>query len=162
MKWASKYNINMYKTIFGSYPKIICCVRNMEDIIASFNSLYNKNNKKWDLDENIKNIFFDNYNYIKDVYNSNYRKHLLLVHYEDLVQNPEKTLIQLYNFIEEPYYKHDFNSIKINKSFSKVEKIYGMKELHNIKKGLIKSTIDPHNFLSPIQIKKWEEFNFWK
>ena len=36
--WQTIENIKMYKEIFGKKPKIICTVRNLEEIIASYKS----------------------------------------------------------------------------------------------------------------------------
>ena len=45
--WHNIDNIKMYKDIFGELPKIICPVRNVEEIAASFVSLFRNNGRNW-------------------------------------------------------------------------------------------------------------------
>ena len=46
-QWHTIENITMYKEIFNKDPKIICPVRNVEEIAASYKNLCVKNNKEF-------------------------------------------------------------------------------------------------------------------
>ena len=43
--WQNLGNIQMFEDIFGERPKIICPVRNVEEIAASFTALFQEYNK---------------------------------------------------------------------------------------------------------------------
>ena len=105
--WQTIENIKMYKEIFGKKPKIICTVRNLEEIIASYKSLYLQNNKKWDTKFLTGNRFENDFSSLKYTWNSEFKDCLLLIEYDDLVKNTQKTINKIYDFIEQPYFKHN-------------------------------------------------------
>lgn len=43
--WHNRYNIWMLKLIYNEPPKVICCIRNMEEIAASLTKLHSANGK---------------------------------------------------------------------------------------------------------------------
>jgi len=49
LSWSNINNIKMYRDIFNDKPKIIACVRNVEDIMASYYLHFDKQDRFWDL-----------------------------------------------------------------------------------------------------------------
>tara|TARA_R110002153_G_scaffold13896_2_gene51246 strand:+ start:1814 stop:2494 length:681 start_codon:yes stop_codon:yes gene_type:complete len=134
--WDDYNNIQMYRNIFNSKPKVVCCVRNVEDIIASSVKLYDQSERFWDF-EPMKIKFYQDYWNLRRTYLSKYKDCLLLIDYDKLISDPEDNLKKIYKFINEPYFKHNFNNIKKSKT--------NVKEL-----------------LSTIQIKHFSKLSFWK
>ena len=160
--WQNTKNIEMYKDIFGELPKIICPVRNVEEIEASGTLLFNNNNKDWKT-SNMKDVFNFSYQLIQETYESEYRKCLLLIDYNDLVSNTDNIINSIYNFIGEPNYKHNLNEIFIYKNtHNNIERLLGLFGLHNIKKGIKKSKTDPKKILSETDFLHFQNLNFWK
>ena len=152
----------MYKDIFGELPKLICPVRNVEEIEASGTLLFNNNNKDWKT-SNMKDVFNFAYQQFQETYESEYRKCLLLVDYNDLVSNTDNIINSIYNFIGEPNYKHNLNEIFIDKNtYNNIERSLGLFGLHNIKKGIKKSKTDPKKILSETDFLHFQNLNFWK
>ena len=156
--WHMIENIKMYKEIFNKDPKIICPVRNIEEIVASFKSIFLKNKKTFNLEGNRFDVPFF---HLKDTWNSEFKKCLLFVEYNDLIKATQKTLNKIYDFIEQPYYKHDLNNIVSNDPLKEVEKIYGLKGLHNLQKT-IKKSITSTDILDAKELKYYSLQNFWR
>lgn len=157
--WNSYNNIQMYRDIFNSKPKVVCCVRNVEDIIASFVNLYDQSKRFWDF-EPMKHKFYQDYWNLRRTYLSKYQDCLLLIDYDKLISAPEESLKKIYKFIEEPYFKHDFNNIEVPEYYKDINK--KLKNLHVINTKLIKSKTNTKELLSQIQIKHFSKLSFWK
>jgi len=99
--------------------------------------------------------------HLKDTWNSEFKKCLLFVEYNDLIKATQKTLNKIYDFIEQPYYKHDLNNIVSNDPLKEVEKIYGLKGLHNLQKT-IKKSITSTDILDAKELKYYSLQNFWR
>lgn len=161
--WHCVTNVEMYIKIFGKRPKIICPVRNVEEIMASFVKVFERNNMEWDYEKDAVGETFEKpYLQLKDLYNSKYRDCLMLVEYNNLTDDPHKVLNSIYDFIEQPVYNHDLNSVESNKSYKQVDGIYNLAGLHEIKSGVTKSITDPSIILSNEQRCKFEELSFWQ
>ena len=159
--WQKTKNIEMYKDIFGELPKIICPVRNVEEIEASGTLLFDKNNKDWNT-SNMKVNFKFAYECLQETYESEYKKCLLLIDYKDLVSNTNNTINSIYNFIGEPNYQHNLDTIFIDKkTYNSVENSTGLFGLHNVKKGIKKSKTNPKEVLDQTEYFKFKSLNFW-
>jgi len=156
--WNSIENIKMFKEIFNQEPKIICPVRNIEEIVASFKSIFLKNKKTLNLESNIFDVPFF---HLKKTWNSEFKRCLFFVEYNDLVKSTQKTLNKIYDFIGQPYYKHNLNNIVSNDPLKEVEKIYGLKGLHNLQKK-IKKSITSTTILDAKELKYYSLQNFWR
>ena len=160
--WHNRYNIWMLKLICEEAPKVICCVRDMEEIAASYTNLYNNNGRFFE-----EYLVYDGtdliktYNELWKTRSSSFRGSLHIVKYNDLVDDHDNTMKKIYKFIEQPYFKTDFKKIKRNKDYDKAEELHRLKGLHNIKEGLEKSDTDINKTLSKIQIKYWKRMNWW-
>lgn len=109
--------------------RVICCVRDYKWILNSMEKIYKNRTLKEPVNTSIygdntltvwhRTDFLNNdsfvrfaYNALKEAYYGPYRKHLLLVEYDDLTKTPKETMQKIYDFIEEPYYEHDFNNVE--------------------------------------------------
>jgi hypothetical protein len=160
--WQGIANIEMYAEVFGELPKIICLVRNVEEIIASYKEVFRKNKRGWEYNRDMSgNVFELNYNQLKETYNSQYRDCLLFVDYKHLVSDTEFELWRIYDFLGEDIYKHDIDSIKELRSYKSVDSAYNLSGLHKIKKGVVKSKTNAHKILTTDELSKFKEFTFW-
>ena len=85
---------------------------------------------------------------------------IMLIEYENLCKEPEKTMRKVYEFLERPYYSHDFENVEYsNENF---DKACNLKDLHTVKKKV--EYKPPRCILPPEIVKKYTEMNmeFWK
>jgi sulfotransferase len=85
---------------------------------------------------------------------------IYFIEYENLCKEPEKTMRSVYEFLEKPYYSHDFENLEYsNENF---DKACNLKNLHTVKKRVEYNP--PRNVLPPEIVKKYKEMNmeFWR
>lgn len=124
--------------------KVLCCVRNIDEIINSFeklwthNPLYYKQINDFTYSQNIfersdeiyNRSIIPHYTSLKEGMAKN-SEMIHFVEYESLCKFPEKTMKDIYEFIGIDYYKHDFNQLDYeNPNFDLKS---GVPNLHKIK-----------------------------
>jgi len=134
-------------------PKIITMIRDPRAVYASLEKKYRKNPHK---EHNIANwadltgtttdkrvIYWSNNVPIGPVMDRLYQilldgthQHILFIKYEDLVRNPNSQLERIYEYMELPYYQHDFKNIE--QVTHEDDKIYGIFGDH-----VIRPTLEP-------------------
>jgi hypothetical protein len=161
-QWQSIGNIRMYTDIFGELPKIICPVRNVEEIVASFSNLFKKNNREFRPESNLEgNVFSDTYYQLKSTYDSIYRDCLHIIDYDDLVANTDLEVEKIYKFLNIQSYKSNYETMKGNPLYKDIDTEYDLIGMHDIKSGVHKSETNPEEVLSEDQLKKFKELTFW-
>jgi hypothetical protein len=109
--WSYTLNVGLIKEYITANPKIILMIRPVEEIVKSLFSLYEKNNSQE------RQGFFQNtdpfigaFNALLDgiLYN---KENILLVSYNELVNQPQDTIKKIYDFLEIPEFTHNFERI---------------------------------------------------
>ena len=137
-------------------PKIICPVRNLDEILASFITLFennkpiNENGRLNFIDEQLvrSNVPITNdnrclalannglvgqaYSCLKYAFENGFDDHILLIEYDDLINNTDKVFKDIYDFIEQPYFEHNFTNISTDFD-QKDELVYGIKNMHQVR-----------------------------
>jgi len=177
--WGTPANLGIIKQYVTPTPKIIFTVRDILEIIASFIKMDADYLKR---DAYSLDYYMSNYRSEKDLVaetlmrpNGDIDKGLLslasafypenkgmfhIVEYNDLVFNPEETMSKIYNFLELPYYQHDFNNIK-KIEVDNDETIGLPKTLHDIRGSLSQSSTDL-DVLSDYIKNKYSNMEFWR
>ena len=123
-------SIEMLEDVFGAPPKILAPVRDMRDVLASFEKLYRKNKGQRAVPGEKENYLrFQTvadrcdvwsssaqplgyaWNVLKDALDRGKRKCIHFVEFEKLAANPKETMDAAYAFLEEPPYHHDFDNV---------------------------------------------------
>lgn len=85
---------------------------------------------------------------------------IYFVEYESLCKNPEKEMRNIYEFLEKPYYSHDFENVEYsNENF---DKVCNLKDLHTVRR---KVEYKEQKRIIPQEIwEKYESMNmeFWR
>lgn len=129
--WSNNTNIEMIKRYVTTSPKIIVMLRPIEEIAESFYYIHKKNKR---LDQLEQHLFYqDNplmfpFNNLLDALLKN-KDCLLLLTYKELVEQPKNVIDKIYNFLQIPKYKHNFDNI-INIT---PEGDYGLNGLHEVR-----------------------------
>lgn len=181
-RWGNPYTLNLLSNILEYRPKIICPVRPLDEIIASFIRLSEKNPENY-IDQSM--VSEDFYPYwqknINDArtdwllkYNGAISEAMLslsgafnqetsdiyhLVEYNDLCENTALALKKIESFLEIPPFDYDLTNI-ISLEHNDRE-IYGIPELHRVRSTIIKSDVDSKNILSSYAYEKCKMEDFW-
>lgn len=166
-------NVRAIRNYIDSNPKIICPVRPIAEIIASYISLAERDENNFidsellSLGEEVCNESRANYLWqvtLKPCYESmvdGLRDHpeaLLLVEYDSLVFNPRDTLERIYRFCEIPSFEHHFDEIENTCEESK-DDAWGLRNLHTIRPTLNKTSVDPLMYLPKNAIDYFRQFD---
>ena len=112
--WTLSSNVEMFKRYIDTNAKIVVLERPVIDIVKSFVNLRLKNNYKGDAEAGI--IDKDN-EYIRRPLSGiqwakqNNNGEFLFIQYDEFINNPQKTLNDIYTFCDIEPFEHDFNNI---------------------------------------------------
>ena len=168
--WTKK--TNLLEALFP-YTKILCPVRDFVSILNSFevllnkNCLYTKQIREKVFSDNIfrrtQEIFerevINCHSFLQEGYTLN-PEMIYFIEYENLCKDPEKTVREIYKFLEKPYYFHDFECIDYsNETF---DKACNFKNLHTVRRKV--EYKPPRCVLPPEIVQKYEKMNmeFWR
>lgn len=138
---------------FYPNPKIICMIRNLKDIVASYENIYRKNQLKHDpirndadakgttvhkrVDEwmNPQNTIGRAVERLFEITRLGYSDKILFVKYEDLCIYPDTEMTRIYEYLEIPHHTHDFDNIP--QTIVEDDSVYGLtSDLHTIRPKL--------------------------
>jgi len=169
--WTKK--TNFLKALFP-YTKILCPVRDIVSILNSFEVISSKNPfHTKTLTEHKDNVFArcdgmmdrndgivaNPWILLQEGYALN-PEMIHFIEYENLCKEPEKTMRGVYEFLEKPYYSHDFENLEYsNENF---DKACNLKDLHTVKRRV--EYKPPRIILPPEIVQKYSEMNmeFWR
>jgi sulfotransferase len=169
---------------FGIEPKILCPVRNMDDVVASFVKMcHDQENKKSDMLNFIdaglvkSNLPITDFNRaqfvcsggiigqsvdgIKQMLENGRRNQLHFIEYDDLMQNPQQTMDTIYEFLGLEKFKHDFNDIN-NVHQEDDSRQYGFENMHMVRKELTPSTNSAKDILPEEVLELVTGQEFWR
>lgn len=154
-------------------PKIVCTIRPIIEIITSYLTLAN-NDKDNFIDRHLSELgqeitdearaFLLWTDYLGPVYETlcvglnTEPDSILLIEYEDIVYQPEKTLGKIYSFCSLSPFKHTFDNIENTCEESKDE-AWGLKNLHTIRPELKRKSENPLIYLPPVAIEYFSQFD---
>jgi len=134
--WADDTNMRTMSKVLGHKPKIIATVRNVEDCAASFVRVAKPKDLDYFLlkDDLIKHLkesyqtFEKGYSFAPECF--------LIVDYDDLMNDPQKELKRVHEFLELPDFEYDLNAIDGTNLQEKDEEVWEVKGLHDVKPKL--------------------------
>jgi sulfotransferase len=149
--------LEMTELILGRPARVLVPVRDFRDILASFEKLWRKAAATRQVNAEAQNYFeFQSvegrcsvwvrgdqpvglaYNRIKDALQRGFRDRLCFVRFEHLTARPEATLRQVYQFLGEEYYPHNFD--RVEQVTAEDDRIYGLGDLHQIRSRIEPAT----------------------
>lgn len=142
--------LEMAEAILGRRARVLVPVRDLRDVLASFERLWRTAAATRQVDQEAQDyLAFQTvegrcavwsrgdqpvglaYNRIKDALHRGFRDRMHFVRFEDLTQDPAGTLSQIYAFLEEEEFQHDFNHVA-QVTFED-DAIHGLPDLHSIR-----------------------------
>lgn len=131
--WTMPANVHMFKEYIDSHAKIIVLVRPVEEIIKSFISLWNRNDRK----VTPEYLLSEGSDYLmRSLYGVKWAKEnnngeFLFVSYADLVENTKDTIEKIYTFCDINLYNHDF--LNVVNQHPENDDVYSLKGQHDIR-----------------------------
>lgn len=148
--WAEY--LEMAAELLGGRDRVhvLVTVRDLRDVIASFESLYRKTSAIGQLPQEANmarkfrtalgrvEVFIDDeqpvgraYNAIRDAVTRGWKDRMHFIDYEDLTRQPKATMAKIYRFLGEEGCVHDFD--KVEQVTIEDDFVYGFKDLHVIR-----------------------------
>ena len=152
--------------------KMICLVRDPAWVMDSFEKIYRKNPFNYSkmfsagnrhtvysrCDSLLNGTVGIALTALKEAFYGEYSERLLLIDYDLLTKFPEKTIRLLYDFIEIPYFDHDYDNVEY--SNNEFDYTIGVKGLHTVGKKV--EFKERRSILPPDLFDKYSEMAFWK
>lgn len=170
----------------GQKAKIICTVRDYEEILTSFEALLHKNPYKlgqtridFITEQLIKlnipltsenraeyiagpqGILGQSANAIMEGINQGFLDRIHFVEYKNLVNQPEQTLASIYQFLGEDSFSHTFDNLE-NQTREQDLNTYGLADMHEVRKELKVDPKHPEQILPPSVLDKCKNTDFWR
>jgi len=160
--------------------KIICTVRNINEILASFEGIWRKTTgqSQWNIEQNNYNKSLtikgraelwseagqplgDAFNRLKDAVDRGYKDRLYFMEFDDLTQNPKQTIQNIYNYLGLKYYDHDFNNVP---QYTKEDddNIHRIKDLHTIRPIVQPVPLKANEILGEEIANSYKNLQFWR
>jgi hypothetical protein len=134
--WANDTNIRTMAKVFGHKPKIIATVRKVEDCAASFVRICKPENlDKFLVEDELINHLKESYQTLEKGFTFA-PECFLIVDYDDLMNDPQKELNRIHEFLNLPDYEYDFDSIDGTNLQERDEEIWLVPGLHDVKPKL--------------------------
>lgn len=172
--------IEMIEFIFGYTPKIIVPVRNITEILSSFEKLWRKSTgfSQWGFEQSdyFKSQTVEGrceilassnspvglaYNRVKDAISRGYGSSLLFMEFDHLTTHPQQTLQMVYNYLELPYFNHNFNNIE---QYTKEDDdgVHRIPDLHKIRSSVQPVPHDSQQILGNFLSQKYSNLEIWR
>jgi len=159
---ANPGNFELLKRHFKPGFKCIVLLRDLMDVFASYMKWYTENpdsfvNKLGKTDEEkLLALMSKEGAIVKEIKSiqtaHTYPNMCHFIRYNDMVTNPEKVFKELYKFLDEPYYPHQFQDLKqININDIKYDDTVVGKNMHIIRPTVKKET---NNYIVPKSIRE--------
>ena len=179
-RWSDDIPFALLQRHLKNPIKIICPVRDVLEVLASFNNLAEKdvNNSK-DIDvvkgdfsnlsladkrakywmENPLSDLVTALRGMKKACSPELSHMFHFVEYNDLVSSPEETVKQIYEFLEIEQFEHTFKDLKTPFTFNDS---FGFKDHHKIRPSITRESHDPKAVFSQEIVKKYSGLEFWR
>jgi sulfotransferase len=172
--------IEMLRFITDESPKIIVPVRNLCEVLASFEVLWRNTTGKsqWAFEQS--NYFKSQtvegrcdiwsgadqpiglaYNRVKDAVVRGDKSYLHFVEMDELTCNPKETLEKIYNFLGEEKFEHDFNHVEQVTKEDDIN-IHRIEGLHTIRPKVEPVQHRSLQILGPSLTQRYSNQEFWR
>jgi sulfotransferase len=158
------------------YPqsKMIVCVRSIPWILDSFEQLVRKNalatTSMFAPEENISVYTRSNtlmrsdrtlgfaFEGLKQALTSNERNSIYVLEYDKLAKRPEQAMKEIYQFIGQPYFAHDYNNVEV--SYDEFDDDVQLKGLHTTRKKV--GFVERQMIIPPDLQQQYANYEFWR
>lgn len=168
------HSIDMLKK-YNISPKIVCTIRPIPEIISSFITLIKKSKNQYNVVDkelrllnqqinitNRSNLIFER---IIDIHRKSIienleknKENIHIITYDNLAFNTKETMESIYNFLDIPNYKHNFNQIT-NNFIEEKDLEWGFENLHSVRGQIKKISTPPEEVLGKELTEYYSQFD---
>lgn len=174
-------NIDRIKKYITPDPKIICMVRDIPSILASFINLIDKNKNEgtnfidaWLLENGYKLTTENRCMYLMQpigivnqsiwsfmqAFEKNEQKHLHIVEYEDLMREPDLVMQNILRYIGADKFNFDYSHI--SNPVQEDDTIYNLEGMHTVRIKLEHQKLNTKEIIGQKLIDKYSGLEFWR
>jgi sulfotransferase len=174
-------NIERFRTYIKEDVRIVCPVRSIPEILASFISLIHRNSDKISFvdqylidkgievnDDNRCDYLMSDYGIVGQAlfalaqsFRRNEQNLLKIVEYDDLVANTQQVMKEIYDFWGLEKYQHSYENLE-NKYPENDLFQYNLEGMHTVGKTIKKTCKKPEEVLSMSIIEKYSGMEYWR
>jgi sulfotransferase len=185
LNWQTPTGLQLIASHISETPKIICPVRTVTEILASFNSLISSSDENTEnlIDEAVMNETFPFgdladrraewlmrhdkdiqicLNGMKLSVDSRFRDMFIFVEYDDLVEDAERQVRRIYEFLGIPYFEHEYQNIEETTGIPEISPVTRLKNLHKVRPKIEKKSISPEQIFNSETINRYSNLEFWR
>ncbi len=170
-------HLEMAESLLGHKAKVLVPVRDIRDVLTSFEKLWRKESASGQISQERENyakfqtvegrcdIWLQPaqpvgiaYNRIKDALRRGYADRMYFVFFDELTTKPGEVMRGIYEFLGEPYFDHDFRNVE--QSTHEDDFFHGFKDLHTIRNQVAPVATQWKEVLGPFA-EKYAKLNFW-
>lgn len=145
-RWTK--NTHLLKKLYPNF-KMIVCIRDIPWVINSIEEIYRKNcyavtpmvgaetedvYERAHLMMSSGGFISESLLGVKSAIACNEQENLLFLEYDALVKHPDTVIKRVYDFLEQPYFNHDFNNVAYN--YTEYDKAINCEGLHNVRQSV--------------------------
>lgn len=169
--WTSQ--LEFIETLLGRKAKVLVCVRPIPEILASLEKLHRETSKTkqppgekdnyfqfqtqegrceyWLRKDQVLGLAFSR---IQDAMQRGFRDRLYFIPFNKLTSEPTQIMKGVYDFLEQPYYEHDFKNVE--QVTTENDELHGYEGLHTIRPEVKFVPSDAGKILGEHLVKKYE------
>ena len=170
--------LEMAETVLGYKAKVLVPVRDIRDVLASFEKLWRDSSRTGQVVQESSNYFkFQTaqgrcdtwlapdqpvglaYNRITDALVRGFTDRMFFVDFDDLTGKPEQAMKSIYEFLGEEKFTHNFDHVE--QVTWEDDTVHGFKGLHNIRSKVAPLPTQWPTVLGPFA-EQYSKLNFWK
>ena len=175
--WGTPYNISLLKKFCPNNIKIVCLVRDIEDVFRSWIDWCNKNPDNYINTATNNGSIEEKFDYLINPHSQTVQSILsvntlmqgdpngeyhIIIDYDDMIRDPKNEVDRIYQFLDIPSYNHNFSEIgQFNINGVKYDDSYVGRDLHTIRSSGI-SKRSYHVDVPQYLIDKCKDLNVWR
>ena len=137
--WTLPLNMQMVREYVTPNPKVILCVRPVDDVVQSFQKLF-ASNRRDDFEASpFANELSMSIAGVRDAIEQDDPNTFLLVDYDNLCANTEQVLARIYDFLGLPHFLHDLNNIV--DLHPENDSVYGLSGMHDVRSSICSTPV---------------------
>lgn len=156
--------------------KIICCVRDIPNILNSFERIYRDNIYQYNsmvYPSSTTNVYFRCENLmrwdgsvgrhlasLKSALHSNFADRIYIMEYDSLISNPTNEMQQIYKFLEIEQFEHNFTNLQNFKNIETCDNDLNMPGLHVIHPDI--TTFNRTSLIPNDIINQYSNLEYWR
>lgn len=171
--------IEMAEHVLEREIKILVPVRDLVDILASFEKLFRSQSHEWQFPQEKSNhaewqtrqgraeIWMRNnqpvgaaYNRIRDAVDRGFSDRLCFIEFEGLTCFPKETMQHVYKFLGEKWFEHDFNNVE--QVTHENDDMHGIPGLHTIRPKVEPVHVDAISLIGGEAHARYKDGQFWR